>query len=169
MPNCMMLCYNVTSGQDGLTKDCARMPLKSGMLTPQERVFIDAYAEHGDRARAEKAAGYRKDHSYTVLARPEIQRQITAKETARLYSEALPAAVSTLIQIAKGDRYPAAARVQAAKEILNRTLGADTSGPAKELHEMTPDEISQAIRALESQAAAAAVDVTPSDPGDVFA
>ncbi len=145
------------------------MPYKNGELTPEESTFLQVYIDTGDRAKAEKAAGYTARHGYAVLARPEIQRHITTRETAKLYAEGMPAAVSTLIEIATGKKYPAAARVQAAKEILNRTLGADTSGPAKELHEMTPDEISQAIRALESQAAAAAVDVTPSDPGDVFA
>ncbi len=145
------------------------MPTKSGAMTRQETVFLEEYAKHGDREKAEKKAGYRPRWGYVVLSRPDIQRQIVAAETGKLYSDALPIAVATLIEIMKGSKFPAAARVQAAKTVMDRTLGADTSGPAKELHEMTPDEIAQAIRALESQAAAAAVDVTPSDPGDVFA
>ena len=144
------------------------MPTKNGALTRQETVFLEEYEKHGDRERAERKAGYRANHGYVVLNRPEIQRRITAAETGRLYAEGLPAAVSTLIEIAKGAKYPAAARVQAAKAIMDRTLGADGSGPAKELHEMTPDEIAQAIANLEAQASAAAVDVTPSGPVDVF-
>jgi hypothetical protein len=144
------------------------MPLKSGALTKQEQVFLDEYMKHGDRERAEQEACYRPRFGYVVLARPEIQRHITAQEVGKLYSEGLPAAVSTLIEIAKGAKYPAAARVQAAKAIMDRTLGADGSGPAKELHEMTPEEIAQAIANLEAQASAAAVDVTPSGPVDVF-
>ena len=129
---------------------------------------MEEYARHGDREKAEKKAGYQPRYGYMVLARPEIQRHITAQEVGKLYSEGLPAAVSTLIEIAKGAKYPAAARVQAAKAIMDRTLGADGSGPAKELHEMTPDEIAQAIANLEAQASAAAVDVTPSSSVDVF-
>lgn len=132
------------------------MPLKDGSLTRGEQAFAMAYAALGDVAQAERRAGIAENHGYAVLKRPEVQREITAQQTARLTAEALPLAVQTLINVMGSDKAPAAARVQAAKVVLDRTLGATGDGQVKEIHELTPAELAQAISSLEAQAASMA-------------
>jgi hypothetical protein len=135
-----------------------------GGLTRGELAFSEAYVRLGDREAAEKAAGIAPLSGYKVLKRPEVQREIVALQTAKLTSEALPIAVQTLIGVMQSDKAPAAARVAAAKVVLDRTLGANGEGQAKDLHEMTPDELSQAISKLEAQAASMAKPVSGPDP-----
>ena len=135
-----------------------------GGLTRGELAFSEAYVRLGDREAAEKAAGIAPLSGYKVLKRPDVQRDIVALQTAKLTSEALPIAVQTLINVMQSDKAPAAARVAAAKVVLDRTLGANGEGQAKDLHEMTPDELSQAISKLEQQAASMAKPVSGPDP-----
>lgn len=142
------------------------MPLKDGSLTRGEQAFAIAYAELGNVAAAEKKAGIAPTTGYHVLKRPEVQREITAQQTARLTAEALPLAVQTLVNVMGSDKAPAAARVQAAKVVLDRTLGAAGEGQAKEIHELTPDELAQAISSLEAQAASMAKPVSAPNPYD---
>lgn len=151
------------------------MPYKGGELTLKERAFIQAYVDNGgDRAGAERASGLSTTGCYKILGRPDVQQAIVESQMTRLQSEALPLAVGTLMSIMRSDKAPAAARVQAAKAVLDRALPALGDGQVRNLHEMTPEEIARAISALEAQAAAVARDVTaPSLPGppsstDVF-
>jgi hypothetical protein len=144
------------------------MPLKDGSLTRGEAAFIAAYVETGDREKAERSAGLMPKSGYAVLARAEIQTQIRAQQLARLTAEALPMAVSTVIEIMQSTKAPAAARVQAAKLVIDRALPAGEGGQTKELHELTPDELASAIATLETQAASMARPVGPSDPGATF-
>ena len=139
------------------------MPTKSGDLTKGEQAFLAAFVATGDRVKAEKAAGYTPNHGYAVLARPEIQARYTEQVLASMRTEAAPLAVRTLIEIMGSAKAPAAARVQAAKVVLDRALPQEGGGSAKELHEMTPDELSAAIQTLEAQAASMAKPVP--DPG----
>ena len=143
------------------------MPQKDGTLTRAERAFIASYAAHGSREKAEKDAGLRPRSGYDVLARPEIQKRIIATQTAKLTGEALPIAVDTLISIMQNAKAPAAARVQASRVVLDRAMPTGEDGRVKDLHELTPEEISQAIATLEAQAASVAKDVTPPD-SDIF-
>ena len=140
------------------------MPLKDGSMTRGEREFAIAYAALGNVALAEKKAGIAVNHGYAVLKRPEVQREIVAQQTARMTAEALPLAVQTLINVMGSDKAPAAARVQAAKVVIDRTLGAGEGGQAKEIHELTPEELAMAISKLEAQAASMATPVSAPDP-----
>lgn len=140
------------------------MPLKDGSLTRGEQAFAIAFAALGNVAAAEKKAGIGENCGYSVLKRPEVQREIVAQQTARLTAEALPLAVQTLVNVMQSDKAPAAARVQAAKVVLDRTLGANGEGMVKDLHELTPEELSQAIAKLEEQAASMAKPVSTPDP-----
>ncbi len=142
------------------------MPYKDGSLTRGEQAFAVAYAELGNVAAAEKKAGIAATSGYHVLKRPEVQREIVAQQTARMTAEALPLAVQTLINVMQSDKAPAAARVQAAKVVLDRTLGTGEDGRTKEIHEMTPDELAQAINTMEAQAAALAKPVSVPNPYD---
>ena len=138
------------------------MPRKNGELTPQEQTFVDAVASTGDTAYALKTAGYKGARNASqVLKREPIQRAIVATQQARLVNEALPAAVSCILEIIRNPKAPAAARVQAAKLTFDRVLPAHSDGSAKEPHEMTPEELAQAIDKLESIAAGKARQIEP--------
>ena len=137
------------------------MPLKSGELTAKEKLFVAAMLEHGDPKKAEKAAGYLGDMRFQVLARPEIQQEITQRQLARITSEVLPLAVGVHLEILKNSKAPAAARIQAVKLAYDRAFPDTGDGRGKDLHEMTPDELAQLIGNLESIQASTAKDVTP--------
>ena len=138
------------------------MPIKTGALTPQEEKFVQALADSGDPAYAFKKAGYKGSRNLSyVLKRPAIQAAVVQTQQARLTSEALPCAVNTILEIMRNPKAPAAARVQAAKLTFERVLPAHSDGSAKEPHEMTPEELAQAIDKLESIAAGKARQVEP--------
>lgn len=141
------------------------MPLKTGEMTKGETAFLAAYVELGDRAKAERRAGIAAGTGWRILARPAIQAQLVERQVTRVTSELLPLALDTLKEIMSNARAPAAARVQAAKIVVDRGLPAGEDGRTKELHEMTPDELAQAIATLEGQAAALA---RPVPQGGVF-
>ena len=142
------------------------MPRQNGELTVQEQSFVDAIATTGDVAYALKAAGYKGARNASqVLKRDAIQRAIVQTQQMRLVNEALPAAVACILEIIRNPKAPAAARVQAAKLTFDRVLPAHADGSTKEPHEMTPEELAQAIDKLESIAAGKARQIEPqSDP-----
>ncbi len=130
------------------------MPLQTGALTLQEKKFVEAMASSGDAAYAFKTAGYKGARNLSVvLKRPAIQKAVIELQQARLVNEALPAAVSCILDIIRNPKAPAAARVQAAKLTFDRVLPSHAEAGAKEPHEMTPEELAAAIDKLESIAA----------------
>jgi phage terminase small subunit len=138
---------------------------KPGALTPQEQTFVAAMAATGDSNYSLKKAGYKGERNASqVLKRDGVQRAIVETQQARLVNEALPAAVSCIIEIIRNPKAPAAARVQAAKLTFDRVLPAHSDGTAKEPHEMTPEELAAAIDKLESLAAGKARAIEPPDP-----
>jgi hypothetical protein len=141
------------------------VPLPSGDLTRGEQAFVAAYADTGDRAKAEKLAGIPAGTGYRIMARPEIAKRITERQTARITCELLPIAVDTLLDVMTNAKSPAAARVQAAKIVIDRALPVDDRGVPKDLAEMTPEELAQAISTMEGMAAAMA---KPVPNGGIF-
>jgi phage terminase small subunit len=145
------------------------MPIKTGALTAQEEAFVAALASSGDPVYAFKAAGYKgRRNLAAVLKRPAVQAAVIAAQQARLVNEALPAAVSCILEIIRNPKAPAAARVQAAKLTFDRVLPQHSDGSGKEPHEMTPEELAAAIDKLESIAAGKARTIEPppaSEPG----
>lgn len=133
-------------------------------LNPQQRAFASNYAVTGDPVYSATKAGYNKSPAPRAsqnLALPHVQAEIARIQSEKLFNEALPAAVNCLISIISSDKAPAGARVQAAKVVLDRTLGAEDAGKGKEPHEMTPEELATAISALERAAADKAKPVKP--------
>jgi phage terminase small subunit len=131
------------------------MPIKSGKTTAAEKVFIDRMAATGDRIYAAKEAGYKQParDAGRALSRPAVLAEIGRQQQERLFSEALPAAVRCLVEIISNSKAPAGARVQAAKVVMDRTLGMDDLKQSKEPHEMSGEELANAIAALERAAA----------------
>lgn len=141
------------------------MPLNTGQLTRGEQAFIAAYADTGDRAKAEKLAAIPAGTGYRMMARPEVMKRIQERQIARINCELLPVAVDTLLDVMTSAKSPAAARVQAAKIVIDRALPVDASGAPKDLTEMTPEDLAQAISTMEGMAAAMA---KPVPSGDIF-
>ncbi len=141
------------------------MPLKSGQLSKGESAFLDAFAGLGDVPKAERMAGIAAGTGSRILARPAIQTEMVQRQQARLASEALPIAITTLIEVMTNAKSPAAARVAAAKIVVDKGMPQDGDGRTKELHELTPEEIAKAIDTLTMQAATLA---KPVPSGEVF-
>lgn len=146
------------------------MPRKSGKITPQETAFARAYAATADRALSGVAARYSRplEAADRNLAKPAVLAEIAREQTARLFNEALPAAVNCLVEIITNSKAPAGARVQASKIVMDRTLGEDAAGQSKEPHEMTAEEIAKRIDELERVASARAKPIEPAPEGGVF-
>jgi phage terminase small subunit len=151
-------------------KGVHKMIRKPGLLTAQEQAFVDAMAATGDPSYSLKKAGYKGDRNASqVLKRELVQRAIVETQQARLVNEALPAAVSCILEIIRNPKAPAAARVQAAKLTFDRVLPHHADAGGKEPHEMTPEELASAIDKLESIAAGKARAIEPpTPPGDIF-
>lgn len=141
--------------------ELSAVPLKNGDLTPAERKIIHAMAGTGDRAYAQTFAGVTQPAVSKALQRPAVQAEIAQRQVERLFCEALPAAVDCLIGLIINDKAPAGARVQAAKVVMDRTLGLEGSSNGKEAHEMTGEELARAIDELTRIASDKARDVTP--------
>lgn len=124
------------------------MPLKSGQLSPTERAVSDAMAATGNVRYAAAETGMTVNSVRRAVARPEVQADIARRQTELLFTEALPAAVQCLVSIIRSDKAPAGARVQAAKVVLDRTLGSEDAGKQREPHEMSPDELAKEIDKL---------------------
>ncbi len=137
-------------------------------LTRGQRAFITAYLDHGDIAKAEKQASIAPRYGYEVLARPDVQAEMARRQLARVTSELLPKALDTLAEIMRNTKAPAAARVQAAKIVVDRALPALESGNGKDMSDMSPTELAQIVAGLERELAGRAKDVTPTSDPDVF-
>ena len=130
------------------------MPLKNGKLTPKERAFSRVLADTQNVSYAAHKAGLKgKFAGSEVLARPAVKAEVARIQQERLFSEALPLAVNTVVSILKSETSPAGARVQAAKLVFDRTLGTDEAGKQKEPHELTAEELQAKIDELKHLAA----------------
>lgn len=152
------------------------MSKKQDGLNGQERAFAKAYAKSGNRREAALQAGYTAPDMAASrnLQRPRVLEEIARLENERMTRDLLPAAVNCVQEILTNTKAPAGARIQAAKLVFDRTLGAQDALGGKEPHEMTGSELADAIAKLEAMAASKArpiedatvVDDTPG--GDIF-
>lgn len=149
------------------------MPDQTGRLGRQERTFAAAFAVTGDKTYAATKAGYSQPAvgAHRALSRPAVLAEIAKQQQERLFSDVLPAAIQCLSDIITNDKAPAGARVQAAKVVLDRTLGVDDPRQGKEPHEMTGEELARAIAELERIASDRAKPVAAIEEAaeDVFA
>lgn len=147
------------------------MPVKGGRTTRKEQTFVRAMALTGDKGMSALVAGYAapETNGHHVANRPGVQAAIAAEQTRLLFETALPLAVQTLVSIMADSRAPAGARVQAVKVALDRTLGSQEGAQAKQPHEMSPDELAQAIANLEQMAMAKAKPVEAEVLPDILA
>jgi hypothetical protein len=130
------------------------MPKKGGTITPQERQFIDSYAKSGNVLESAKNAGYTQPSAgYRALNRPGVNAEIVRAQTERLNNHLLPLAINALERLLIDKRTPAGAVVQAAKLVMDRTIGSESGESGKAPHEMTGDELARQLERLRQEAA----------------
>lgn len=132
------------------------MPLKNGRMTNQEKVFIGALAETSDKIFAARQAGYAYPESTAcnLVNKQSLMVEVHRIQQERLDSELLPAAINALHRLLTDTRTPSGAVVQAAKVVLDRTLGVQNPESSKGVHEMTGDELARQLDRLRHEAAA---------------
>lgn len=150
------------------------MPLKDGKLTHRERAFADRYAVTGDMVYAAEKAGYGSPQArgYELLRKPQVRARILATAQKKLDEEILPLAMNVHVEILADPKAPAGARMQGVKLAYDRTLGIQDGVMDKEPHEMTGEEIADAIGKLEAIAIGRAKTVESAQPvpneADIF-
>ncbi|CAK7259110.1 MULTISPECIES: hypothetical protein [unclassified Shinella] len=143
-------------------------------MTYAERRIAEVMAETGNRkfAASEAKVSYSSGAVDKAMQRPAVLNEIARIQTEKLFSELLPLAVRVHAEILADPKAPAGARVQAVKLAYDRTLGAQDGAQAKEPHEMTAEEIAEAIGKLEAIAIGRAKTVESAQPvpnyGDMF-
>jgi phage terminase small subunit len=140
-------------------------------LTPRQREFVYYLVHQADSPTvAARKAGYAqaKMSAYTMTRLPHIQIAIRQERSRYFEADLANVAAGTLRQIMLDDEAPAAARVSAARTVLEvtREIGRRQDDPADDrpLSEMTPDELADLIEQWKGERAAMAVNL---DPGDV--
>ena len=122
----------------------------------KERQTAAAFAETGSRAFTAMQTAQMPQAVSRSLQRPAVQAEIVRIQTERLFNDLLPLAINCLRSIIISDKAPAGARVQAAKVVMDRTLGKDQANDGKEPHEWTAGRLAEEIDRLEQIAAARA-------------
>lgn len=144
-------------------------------LNEKQRLFISELVEKAlNPTAAARAAGYNdpRGTSYYLMQQPHIQLAIRAARARLIGGDLANIALGTLKHVMVDSDAPAAARVSAARTVLEMSgelrKDATTDDSGKKLHEMSLDELSAVIEKWEGQRAAAAKDITPaielSDP-----
>lgn len=153
------------------------LPDHKGRLTEQEKKYVSIVAETGNARLAAKEAGYKAPHvsAYQKLNNPTILAEVSRLQTEKLVTELAPIALATLQDVMTSKTAPAAARVQAAKVVLDKGgVGVRTAdGEGKEPHEMSGDELANAIMKLTAvveERRRTTIDVTPTPvaEGSIF-
>jgi len=127
-----------------------------------EKSFIRHMVATGDKTYSATKAGYSypEEMGRQVAARPAVQAEIAAMQTAILFEKGLPAAVGLLIRNVTDPKVAPGAANQAAKIILDNTLGRDGNGDRREPHEMSGDELAREIERLKREVSERAKPVT---------
>ncbi len=137
-------------------------------LTDMQRLFVEQLVENTlNPTAAARAAGYGdpRGSAYYLMRQPHIAAAIREQRARLIGGDLANIALGTLRGVMVDSDAPAAARVSAARTVLEmsgelRKDAANDDG-GKKLHEMTLDELSAVIDKWESQRAAAAKDITP--------
>lgn len=139
-------------------------------LTPKQQVFVRELV-HGNETPtgAARKAGYNSPQQtgYVLSRTPHIVMAVR-QERARLFDNGLAnIAAATLRSVMLDESAPAAARVSAARTVLEvtREIGRRQEDPTseKDLSEMTAEELAGLIDRWKGERAALAKDITPDD------
>lgn len=145
------------------------MPLKSGALTPQERLAAQAFADTGSAAETARRAGYSQPAAASrAIARPAVAAEVARIQQERLFNDVLPLAVDVHVALLTNPHTPAGAKVAAVKLAYDRTLGVQDGADRKSIEEMTPEELAAELVKIRQRKASLAreidVEATTADP-----
>jgi len=145
------------------------MPVKGGKLTPRERAIAKHYAASGDKTLAAKKAGYAVPHvaGHEVLARPAVAAEAQRISLARLQNEVLPLAIERHLKLLTDKQTAGPALTKAIELAYKYGLSGDAAGANKQPHEMTGEELAQAIDALKRAAADRAKPIIDAAPVEI--
>ena len=138
-------------------------------LTPKQRAFVAAIVENGGQSRkAAISAGYSAPTtSSTLLALPHVQAAIRLERERRISGEMANVAIATLREVMTDKAASPAARVQAARTVLELSgdLGkARKDGEAERpLSEMSAEELTRLIDRWTEERAAMARQLEPGE------
>lgn len=139
------------------------MPNIDGEFTKGELAFLDHYAIHQDRVKAEKHAGVASRVGYAILARPAVQAELQRRLRVDLLDLGT-LAVAKIKHHLTSEKIPAAVAQKAAEYVLNEMKEAGIEGATKDLHEMTADELASMISHLDARKASLATPVNEPNP-----
>lgn len=142
-------------------------------MTPKERVFIEHMARTNDATYAAEKAGYAAPSvSGGKMARNDrVMAHVRAEALKALQTELLPLAIATHRRLLSDAAVPAGAQVQAVKLAYDKALGEQDGKSAKDLADMSYDELMQSIADLQQAIdakAEGAKDVTPAPESGGF-
>ena len=142
------------------------MPKKSGKLTPQERGFAKHYAATGDATLSAKRAGYGTPTSRgsELLARPAVVAEAQRISLARLHNEIVPLAIERHLKMLTDKATAGPALTKAIELAYKYGFNSDNAAPNKQPHEMTGEELAQAIDALKRAASDRARPIIEAEP-----
>lgn len=123
-------------------------------LTEKQAAFVTAYVLAGETSasQAALAAGYKNGHTgYDVLTSPAVQRVLHDYRERLIKTEGAQLAYAAMIRILKPGGAPPSVQVQAAKYMLDAAGHGAKDDPhrSKDLHEMTADELQEAIEKMD--------------------
>ncbi len=141
------------------------MPVHNGDFTKGEQAFMDAYLEHRDRAKAEKAAGLAPRVGYAILNRPAVQAELQRRLRVELLDLG-SLAIAKIKHNLTSDKVPAAVGQKAAEFVWKEMQDGGPEGSGKELHELNQDELAAMIEHLHARKAELALPVSEPNPYD---
>ena len=152
------------------------MRLRKGAVTHQQDRFAKLMARSGSATYAAREAGYRQPSSQggELLRNPTVAARIRHEQTVRLQTEGAEVGLDTLITIARGEEYPASARVAAGKHLVTMAgISAAADDSDLESHQMSRAQLNavaeEARRQLaEIEAQELTLDLQASTVGGVF-
>lgn len=137
-------------------------------LTDRQGQFVRCLVQEGcNPTEAARRAGFSnpRNSGYYLIRLPHITAAVRQERSRLFDGELANVAAETLRQVMTDPEAPAAARVSAARTVLEvtRELGRrqDDGGADKQLHEMTPDELAGLISKWEAERSKVAIDITP--------
>lgn len=142
----------------------ADVPNKRGAFTPRERALIGYMAGTGDLTYSAHKAGYAGESGARgAMARPAVALEVFRVQQARIQNEVLPLAVMRHLEVLNDRKVTGQPLNRAIEMAYKYGLGAGDDGRRKEAHEMTAEELANAIDTLKraaSERASPVLDLT---------
>jgi len=130
------------------------LPMPLRVLDEKQRKFVSTFVSTGNAEAATSASGYEITSQYYLLRRPDIIAAIRFEVQRRLATEGASVGYGAILEVARDEKAPGAARVAAGKALLTAAglLEAPQAGKeAKSINDMTRDELRDFIEAKRAE------------------